>query len=154
MVYYSKNELEAMTKTEVSNIAKDLGVKRYNGKSLMPKEEIIANICKVIYEHFNTDNKNEAVSEVIEQGNDDANDREAKEKRIASAPIGTLIAFCEPEIGKLNTAKITNRNKSKKLIKCETKYGKEFLIPFSNVKWVKTGLRWPKGIYNELKGIK
>lgn len=71
-----------------------------------------------------------------------------------SAPIGTLIAFREPETGKLNTAKLTNRNKTKKLIKCETQYGKEFLISFSDIVWTKTGSRWPKSIYNELKGKK
>ena len=94
-----------------------------------------------------------AIDEASEQHSDKlvTVDQTVKEQRITSAPLGTLIAFREPETGKLNTAKLTNRNKVKKLVKCETQYGKEFTVPFENVVWTKTGSRWPKGIYDELK---
>ena len=151
----TRNELENMTKENVAKVAKDLGVKRYKGKSMLSKRELIDCICKVMESNDDAADAQKAINEAGEQvKNEIIIDREVKDKRILSAPIGTLIAFHEPETGKLNTAKLTNRNKTKKLIKCETQYGKEFLISFSDVVWTKTGSRWPKSIYNELKGKK
>lgn len=151
----TRNELENMNKTEVAKVAKYLGVKRYKGKSMLSKEELIDGICKALESKDDAADAQKAISEAGEQVKKEiVIDREAKDERILSAPIGTLIAFREPETGKLNTAKLTNRNKTKKLIKCETQYGKEFLISFSDIVWTKTGSRWPKSIYNELKGKK
>nr|DAP31943.1 MAG TPA: Rho termination factor, N-terminal domain [Caudoviricetes sp.] len=150
----TRNELENMNKTEVAKVAKDLGVKRYKGKSMLSKKELIDGICKVMESNDDVTDAQKAISEAGEQEKKVEIDRDAKDKRIISAPLGTLIAFYEPETNKLNTAKLTNRNKVKRLIKCETQYGKEFLVPFENIRWVKTGSRWPKGIYNELKGKK
>lgn len=151
----TRNELENMNKTEVVKVAKDLGVKRYKGKSMLSKEELIDGICKALESKDDAADVQKAISEAGEQVKKEiVIDREVKDERILSAPIGTLIAFREPETGKLNTAKLTNRNKTKKLIKCETQYGKEFLISFSDIVWTKTGSRWPKSIYNELKGKK
>ena len=150
----TRNELENMTKENVAKVAKDLGVKRYKGKSMLSKKELIDGICKAMESNDDAADAQKAINEAGEQVKEIVIDREVKDKRILSAPIGTLIAFHEPETGKLNTAKLTNRNKTKKLIKCETQYGKEFLISFSDVVWTKTGSRWPKSIYNELKGKK
>lgn len=151
----TRNELENMNKTKVAKVAKDFGVKRYKGKSMLSKEELIDSICKALELRDDAADVQKAISEAGEQAkNEIIIDREVKDERILSAPIGTLIAFREPETGKLNTAKLTNRNKTKKLIKCETQYGKEFLISFSDIVWTKTGSRWPKSIYNELKGKK
>lgn len=150
----TRNELENMTKENVAKVAKDLGVKRYKGKSMLSKKELIDGICKVMESNDDVTDAKKAISEAGEQEKKVEIDRDTKDERIISAPLGTLIAFYEPETNKLNTAKLTNRNKVKRLIKCETQYGKEFLIPFENIRWVKTGSRWPKGIYNELKGKK
>ena len=35
----------------------------------------------------------------------------------------------------------------------ETSYGAVSVIPFEDVLWVRTGNRWPRGVYNMLKGI-
>lgn len=152
----TRNELENMTKENVAKVAKNLGVKRYKGKSMLSKKELIDDICKAIESNDDVADAQKAINEAGEQvkKNEIVVDRKVKDERILSAPIGTLIAFREPETGKLNTAKLTNRNKTKKLIKCETQYGKEFLISFSDIVWTKTGSRWPKSIYNELKGKK
>lgn len=152
----TRNELENMTKENVAKVAKDLGVKRYKGKSMLSKKELIDGICKAMESNDDVADAQKAINEAGDQvkKNEIVIDREVKDKRILSAPIGTLIAFHEPETGKLNTAKLTNRNKTKKLVKCETQYGKEFLISFSDIIWTKTGSRWPKSIYNELKGKK
>lgn len=150
----TRNELENMTKENVAKVAKDLGVKRYKGKSMLSKKELIDDICKAMESNDDVADAKKAISEAGEQEKKVEIDRDTKDERIISAPLGTLIAFYEPETNKLNTAKLTNRNKVKRLVKCETQYGKEFLVPFENIRWVKTGSRWPKGIYNELKGKK
>ena len=44
----TKNELENMGKSEIVQIAKQYNVKRYKGKSLLPKEELIEGICRAL----------------------------------------------------------------------------------------------------------
>lgn len=151
----TRNELENMTKENVAKVAKDLGVKRYKGKSMLSKKELIDGICKALESKDDAADVQKAISEAGEKKSKKVTiDRDVKDKRILDAPIGTLVAFREPETNKLNTAKLTNRNKTKKLIKCETQYGKEFTISFDDILWTKTGSRWPRGIYDELKGKK
>lgn len=147
----TRNELENMNKAEVANIAKDFGVKRYKGKSMLTKTELIDNICKYLEEQDDIKDVKKAIDEFASDEN--KNEAASKMERIEAAPIGVLVAFYEPESGKLNTAKMTNRSRKRKQIKCETKYGKEFIVPFENIAWVKTGGRWPRAIYEELKGM-
>ena len=64
-----------------------------------------------------------------------------------------IVAFRLPT-GKVKAAKLMKRSTKKRLLKLETEYGAEFIVPFEDVIWVKTGRRWPRGIYNLLKGIK
>lgn len=75
---------------------------------------------------------------------------EVKQKFIQDAPIGALIAF---EIGgKVRSAKITNRNTSRKLLKLESKSGRVYIIPYESVLWVRKGSLWPKPIFEMLIG--
>lgn len=147
----TRNELENMTKENVAKVAKDIGVKRYKGKSMLSKKELIENICKYLEKQDDINDAKKAIDEFVSDEN--KNEAASKMERIEAAPIGVLVAFYEPESGKLNTAKMTNRSKKRKQIKCETKYGKEFIVPFENIAWVKTGGRWPRAIYEELKGM-
>lgn len=107
----TRNELENMTKENVAKVAKDLGVKRYKGKSMLSKKELIDGICKVMESNDDVADAKKAISEAGEQEKKVEIDRDTKDERIISAPLGTLIAFYEPETNKLNTAKLTNRNK-------------------------------------------
>jgi hypothetical protein len=78
---------------------------------------------------------------------------EKKKKYVSNAEIGTLIAF-KQKSGKVNSAKIVGKDDDSKMLKAETKYGAKFDVKYSDVIWVKTGARWPKGVYRLLKGIK
>lgn len=149
----TKEQLQTMNKKELVAICKENNIPHYHGKNVFSKQELINAITSTMEKQddiTDTKKKIEESGDVSVEHVDHSN--ESKLDRVITAPIGTLIAFYEPGTTKLNTAKITNRNKSKKLIKCETQYGKEFVISFENVVWVKTGSRWPKGIYNLLKG--
>lgn len=71
---------------------------------------------------------------------------------IENAPIGTLVAFRLPN-GKVKSAKIINRSNKQQKLKLETSYGKQFIIPYADVVWVRSTDKWPRGVYNQLKGI-
>lgn len=79
--------------------------------------------------------------------------KEKKEEYMKSAKIGTFIAFSSPN-GRVKSAKILRKSSEDKLFHVVTEYEDEFIVPFSDVLWVKTGSRWPRGVYNLLKGIK
>lgn len=72
-------------------------------------------------------------------------------KFVEGAKVGTLVAF---KVGpnKAKSAKIIKRSTKNRKFKVETAYGKEFIISFDDVIWVLTNKRWPKGVYNMLKG--
>lgn len=72
-------------------------------------------------------------------------------KYIDTCPIGTVVAFRIAE--KVKSAEIVKRNRQHKRLKVRTAYGKEFVIDYEDVVWVKLNNRWPRGVYNLLKGI-
>lgn len=74
-----------------------------------------------------------------------------KLKYIKGCEKGTIIAFLVD--GKARSAKIIKKSSKERVLKCITSYGKEFIVSFDDVIWVKTGTRWPRGVYNQLKGI-
>lgn len=76
---------------------------------------------------------------------------ENKRNYVETAELGTIIAFTGFD-GKVRSAKIVDRNDEDKWFKAVTKYGAEFTIKYENILWVKTGKRWPKGVYMLLKG--
>ena len=76
---------------------------------------------------------------------------EGKMNYIKTVNPGVLVAFKLPD-GKVLSGKMINRSVSRKVLKLEDKQGKEYIVPFSDVLWVKTGRIWPKGVYELLKG--
>lgn len=75
---------------------------------------------------------------------------ERKVRYLNTAEIGTLVAFAYN--GGAKSAKIINRSVKDKKLEVETEYGVRMTIDYDDVLWIKTGTRWPKGIYNLLKG--
>lgn len=74
-----------------------------------------------------------------------------KARYIDDADVGTIIAFKLPGM-KVKSAKIIRRSTKNKKFKVQTAYGVEYVVSFDEVIWVKTNKRWPKGVYNLLKG--
>ena len=77
---------------------------------------------------------------------------EAKKHYIEQAPIGALMAF-KLSSGKVKSAKITNKSSKNRKLKLETEYGAVYVVSYDDVIWVRTGLRWPSGVYKLLKGL-
>ncbi len=76
--------------------------------------------------------------------------KDEKKKYVENAKIGTIIAFKVNDT-KVISGKIEEITKTGFVVK--TKNGVRFMVRKKNVIWVKTGQRWPKGVYLALKGV-
>jgi hypothetical protein len=146
----TKKELLCMTKKGIAEIAKEKGIARYKGKSMLTKDELIDKI--LVFEDIDADiKKSIEESGKIENVEDNSS---RKQHYIDSVEVGVLVAFHNSEKdGKMDTAKVINKSTKSKKLMLETQYGKQYIISFDDVAWVKTGTRWPRGIYRELKGL-
>lgn len=157
----TRNELEAKNKKQLQELCKELGLPRYKGKSELTKPELIKSILE-------TETKNNTECSVKEnvQSEEKIDSKVAKKKEkemavaedqfqnkvryIEQAEVGTIIAFYD-ENGKPNSAALENRSTSRKMLKLVTQYGKEFIVPYDKVIWVRTGNIWPNKVYRLLK---
>lgn len=81
-------------------------------------------------------------------------ERAAKKRRyIEDAQVGTLVAF-RTDTGRVKSAMIKKRSTSKRRFLLETNYGAKYKVSFDDILWVRTNKRWPKGIFQLLRGEK
>ena len=166
----SKNELLTKTKKELFQICKELNLPRYKGKSELPKDVLIESIIAATEENEEQkqdDTKQETnvvetttnVEPVVEENTEPVEEVKPakpwemldKKKHIDEAEVGTLIAFYD-EKGKPRTAALVNRSSSREVVKVITEFEREFIVPYANVLWVRKGPRWPRAVYEILKG--
>lgn len=119
----NREELGKKKARELMKLATSLGIK---GAWSMKKDDLINQISG------------------LESDND-------KNDRIQNAPIGTIVAFKAPG-GRIRSAKIKLRSTANRRLLVYTEYDAEYNISYDDVIWVKSGKRWPKGVYNLLKG--
>lgn len=170
----SKEILEAKTKKELRVIATELEI---TGRWDMTKAQLIDAILRAksvknikskdIEEEIpksandeckidNQDDVNVEVEEKVE--NESANvakvniNTEQKMSYIENIGIGTLVAFRLPN-GKVKSAMVTRKSTKNRKLKLETDYGAEYIVSFNDIIWVRTGKRWPRGVYKLLKGL-
>lgn len=155
MKKFTYEELAAMNCKSLRDVAKELDVP---GRWDMNKDTLIACIMDA-QEKFIKEEKGQE-PEVKEENQKVAcessdtpknSNLEEMEKRVNRASVGTLVAFFDI-LGKARTGKITEHTGSG--IIAETEYGAKFLVTFDKVLWVKFNHRWPRWVYNLLKGIK
>lgn len=157
----TKEVLEKKTVKELRDIAKE---KNIVGRWDMTK----GNLVKSILEADSVSNKDcsakeekkivnktakETKEEVKESKKNETSVSFNKEDRLQyvyNMPLGTIVAFTDGK--KVRSAKVVKRSCSKRRLKLETKSGQEYIISFDDVIWVKTGQRWPRGVYNLLAG--
>jgi hypothetical protein len=94
------------------------------------------------------DNKIESKS-ISPVSSQEPQNRPNKESYLRNITIGVLVAFKINE-AKMLSGKIEEIHKNEYIV--ETKTGVRFTVPRSNIAWVKTGPRWPKGVYLALRG--
>lgn len=71
---------------------------------------------------------------------------------IDEAEVGMLVAF-RTDKGKVKSAKIIRKSSSEHKLLLETKYGAQFIVDYQDVIWVNTTGRWPRWVFNLMKGI-
>ena len=167
----SKENLQGKTCKELRELAKELDVhgrwdmtkpqlieailRAKSVKSNKVKNEANVNLQSANDEHKVDNQECESVEVEAKEENKSANteiNMEQKMSYIENIEIGTIIAF-RLSNGKVKSAKVTRKSTKNRKLKLETDYGAEYIISYNDVVWVRTGNRWPKGVYRLLKGI-
>lgn len=158
----SKEILEAKTRKELRVIATELNI---TGRWEMNKEQLIDAIlgAEVVKNTEKTESAKDECKvdnqEIVEAENKDENksanvkiNMEQKMHYIENVDIGTIVAF-KLSNGKVKSAKVARKSTKNRKLKLETDYGAEYIVSYDDVIWVRTGKRWPRGVYKLLKGL-
>lgn len=158
----SKENLQNKTCKELRELAKDMNI---SGRWDMTKEQLIDAILGA--EVVKTTNESESAKDECKIDNHDVVEVEDKVEKesanvevdmkqkmpyIENIEIGTIVAF-RLSNGKLKSAKVMRKSTKNRKLKLETDYGAEYIVSYDDIVWVRTGKRWPRGVYNELKGL-
>ena len=158
----SKEVLSSKTKKELLEKATELSIV---GRWNMTKDKLVEAILRAekngkVTKETKSAKSNSKIDNHEDVAAEDKNEKESagidvnteeKKAYIENAEIGTLIAF-RLQNGKVKSAKIVKKSTAKKRFMLETSYGAQYIIPYEDVVWVRTGKRWPKGVYELLKG--
>ena len=144
MVEFTEEFLKTKKVSQLRDIAKDMHIK---GRWDMTKKELISNI--LVFQENNRELEELQVKKEVASSEVSANEQNAKEKRLNE---GVIVAFKKNE--KCKSAKVISNNEevASDIIEVETKMGKKYKINKEDILWVKTGQRWPKGVYHLLVG--
>lgn len=131
-----------MTKTElIEAILRAKNTETGNNKDLSAKDE-----CKIDNQNsIEVENKDEKESASVKV------DMQQKMPYIENVEIGTIVAF-RLSSGKVKSAKVTKKSTKNRRLMLKTEYGAEYIVSYDDIIWVRNGKRWPKGVYNLLKG--
>lgn len=94
--------------------------------------------------------KNQIIDAIIETNEPEAPEIGDRTKYVDNIRIGVLVAFRVND-QKALSGKIEEIHVAGFVVK--TKNGIRFNVRKKNIMWVKTGERWPKGVYLALKGV-
>lgn len=161
-----KEELQAMKVSELAAICKANNIPHYHGKNRFKKDELVEAILGAgVVEDSKVENDKSAKDEVKTDNHDvEAEDKVEKESAnvdvdmeqkmpyIEGAVVGTIVAFRLPN-GKVKSAKIIKKSTKRRQFMLETDYGAQYITPYEDIIWVRTGKRWPRGVYKLLKGL-
>lgn len=88
----------------------------------------------------------------------DVNGKKGRSDYIVEAEINMIIAFRlnfqsndKTNLTKVISGIILENDKENKRFLIETRNGLKYVVPYDSAVWVKTGNRWPKGVYDEMK---
>lgn len=157
-----KEELQKMKADELAKICKERGISHYRGKNRFKKDELVEAILNAesvsdtketesAGDEEKVDNQVTVEAEVKEEKKSANSIDEQKMSYLERAEIGTIVA-CRID-GKTKSAKIIKRSTKKRRFMVETAYGAQYIVPYEDVIWVRTGNKWPRGVYRELKGV-
>ena len=158
----SKEILQNKTCKELRELAKDMNI---SGRWDMTKDQLIDAILGA--EVLKKNDESESAKDECKIDNHDVVEVEDKVEKesanvdvdmaqkmpyIENVEIGTLVAF-RLSNGRVKSAKVTRKSTKNRKLKLETDYGAEYIVSFDDIVWVRTGKRWPRGVYKLLKGL-
>lgn len=157
----NKEELQKMKCHELFKLATSMGIKgAWRMKkadaieAILGAENLNAEVAESAKENIKIDNPDVEVENKTQK--ESANivdvDFEGKMQRIEAIEIGTLVAF-KLSNGKVKSAKVARKSSKNRKLKVETEYGASYIINYEDVIWVRSGKRWPRGVYMMLKGL-
>ena len=89
---------------------------------------------------------------------DGETETKTKDDYIFNAKEGFIVAFnlnfksrSGVKLKKVISGKIIENSKENETYVVETRNGLKYAVPYNSVVWVKTGERWPRGVYEEMK---
>lgn len=161
----SKENLQNKTCKELRELAKGMNI---SGRWDMTKGQLIDAILGAeVLEKDDESDESESAKDECKIDNHNVVEVEDKvEKESASVDvdmaqkmpyienieIGTLVAF-RLSTGRVKSAKVTRKSTKNRKLKLKTDYGAEYIVSFDDIVWVRTGKRWPRGVYKLLKGL-
>lgn len=145
MIVFSEEYLAKQNVAWLSTMNHQFGLTVYKGDRRKKKQELIDQLL----EFEASKDKAEYLRLKNECEEKAGMNREGKNEYIETVPMGTLVAFAHDDV--VDSAKLIGRNESKRTMQLLTIDDKLYEIKYENILWVKTGTRWPKGIYNLLK---
>lgn len=144
----NKEELQKLRVADLVAICNEHGIQHYHGKNCYKKDELI----EAILSFMSDVKKNVCQEETQDAAQTDKFVEDQKLAYIETSPLKSIVAFRTPN-GKVKSAKIIKRSSTRKQLMLETSYGKQYVIPYSDVIWVRSGKKWPCGVYRLLKGL-
>ena len=156
-----KENLQNKTCKELRELAKNMSI---SGRWDMTKGQLIdailgAEVVKTTNESESAKDEckidnHEKVAEVEDKVEKESASIDMKQKMpyIENIEVGTLVAF-RLSNGKVKSAKVTRKSTKNRKLKLETDYGAEYIVSYNDIIWVRTGKRWPRGVYKLLKGL-
>lgn len=143
-------KLQSLKVTELREICKSNGIQHSTKNHKFTKGEMIEAILKAgVFEEesVKVDESAKVEEKVASTVKDNSANRIGYLERIEA---GTIVAF-KLKSGKVISAKVIKKSTSRQKLMVETNYGQEYKIDWADVIWVKTGKRWPRGIYEMFK---
>lgn len=149
-----REKLESMRVADLKAICKEKKIPHYNGKNCYNKTQLVEAIISAgVYEQTQESDA-EGVKTEVEKANTVSTTAKCKMQYVENAPLGAIVAFRVPCSNVVKSAKIINRSAENRKLKLETSYGKQYVIDYDDVVWVRSGLRWPNGVLMALKSGK
>jgi len=146
----TREQLENMKVTELRAMCKENNIPYSVHDHKFTKSELVG----ILFADLNNEPTKEEAPEELVDDQELYYKQEKHSEYIESVQVGMLVAFKDDTLNKgINTAKVLRKSSKNHRLKVETQYGKEYIISYDDVLWVRTNNRWPKWIYNMLKGV-
>lgn len=152
----TEKDLSGKTVKELRNLAKENNI---TGRWDMNKTQLIEAILNVSGKNTNSaedkpqnkdeEQKVESKQDCVKNGKSIENNSKTS-AYVDRIQRGMLVAFMYE--GKMKSAKVIEKSTKRRKLKLQTKVGIIYVVDYNAVAWVKTGARWPKGVYELLKG--